>query len=468
MTQFFTGTIKWYNQKQGFGFVAPDQGGEDIFLHHSAVPRRLQSEINPGDRVRFAVEQRKKGLSAVQVSRAGEDAPRHEADLNSGFASLNLIDSLLRAVEEAGYSEPTPIQVQAIPLVQSGRDLLGCAQTGTGKTAAFALPILQRLSLRLKEPHANGNGRKKAARPVRALIVAPTRELAIQIGGSFSDYGRYTGLTNAVIYGGVGQHPQVQALQRGVDVLVATPGRLLDLMGQRHVSLEKVEVLVLDEADRMLDMGFIHDVRRIAQAVPAQRQTLLFSATLPPEIVDLAGNILRDPVSVSVSPEQPAVEAIEQTIYFVPRQKKQALLEHLLRDDAITRALVFTRTRHGADRVVRQLTRAGIHAEPIHGSRSQSARQSALKNFRSGRTRVLVATDVASRGIDVEDISHVIQFDLPNEPDTYIHRIGRTGRAGANGIALAFCAEAERPYLKDIEKQIRMRVPVVHDHPHRA
>jgi ATP-dependent RNA helicase RhlE len=466
MSQHLTGTIKWYNRKQGFGFVTPDGGGEDVFVHHSALPRSHQAHIDVGDRITFSIEQRKKGPSATGITWLEETPPRPEQVEEVGqFADLGLITDLLHAVGDAGYAEPTPIQLQAIPDVLEGRDLLGCAQTGTGKTAAFALPILQRLTL--KPYRSNGNG-KHSKRPTRALVLSPTRELAIQIGDSFSTYGRYTGLTNTVIYGGVKQNAQVQALQRGVDILVATPGRLLDLMGQGYVKLGEVEVLVLDEADRMLDMGFIHDVRRIVREAPKNRQTLLFSATLPREIVELAGGMLHDPVEVSVSPEQPAVETIEQAVFFVPKQKKQALLEHVLRDSEVTRALVFTRTKHGANRVVKHLVQRGVRAEPIHGNKSQAARQKALKNFRDGRTRVLVATDVASRGIDVDDISHVIQFDLPNEPETYVHRIGRTGRAGAAGVALAFCMDSERPYLQDIEKLIRMRVPVIRDHPHKA
>jgi ATP-dependent RNA helicase RhlE len=300
---------------------------------------------------------------------------------------------------------------------------------------------------------------------VRTLVLSPTRELAIQISDSFTTYGRYTKLTNTVIYGGVGKNPQIQALRRGVDILVATPGRLLDLMGQGEVSLQHVEVFVLDEADRMLDMGFIHDVRRVVKALPKRRQTLLFSATMPRPIVELASSILNNPIEVSVTPEQPTVEAIEQAVYFVAKKKKQALLERVLAGSDVTRALVFTRTKHGANRVVKNLVRAGIRAEPIHGNKSQTARQRALKNFRTSTTRVLVATDVASRGIDVEHISHVIQFDLPNEPETYVHRIGRTGRAGAGGIALAFCAEDERPYLRDIEKLIKQRVPIIRNRP---
>ncbi len=469
-TQRLTGTIKWYDAKKGFGFVAPDAGGEDVFVHHSALAPPHQARIDAGDRVAFDVERRKRGLSATGVAPLEEtpDTPQPVGE-DRLFTELGLIPDLLRAVEEAGYVEPTPIQVQAVPRILAGQDVLGCAQTGTGKTAAFALPILQQLALNTGAPRrSNGNGKKQPKRPVRVLVLSPTRELAIQIGESFSTYGRYTGLTNTVVFGGVGQNPQVQALQRGVDVLIATPGRLLDLMGQGHAEIGQIEVLVLDEADRMLDMGFIHDIRRVLKAVPEDRQTLLFSATIPREIVELAGSILHDPVQVSVSPEQLTVEAIDQAVYFVAKEKKQALLEHVLQDPEVTRALVFTRTKHGANKVVKQLVRAGIRAEPIHSNKSQTARQKALESFRVGRTRVLVATDVVARGIDVEYISHVIQFDLPDVPETYLHRIGRTGRAGAEGIALAFCSEPERAYLRDIEKLIRTRVPVVSDHPHRA
>ncbi len=481
-TERETGTIKWYNRKKGFGFITPDAGAEDIFLHHSALQRSSQAHVEPGDRITFFIEQRKKGPSAVEVSRVDGDspAPAHEngngrsnakqngngngnghtaPGVETGFADLALIDGLQRAIRDAGYDEPTPIQAQAIPYVLDGRDLMGCAQTGTGKTAAFALPILDHLAT-----SPNGNGHKKVARPIRVLVVSPTRELAIQIAESFRDYGKYTGLTNTIVYGGVKQNAQVKALQKGVDILVATPGRLLDLMGQGYVKLDRVEVLVLDEADRMLDMGFIHDMRRIVQAVPKDRQTLMFSATLVGEIKKLAKDFLRDPVEVTVSPEQPTVEAIEQSVYFTTKKKKQALLEYLLKDPALSRVLVFSRTKHGANRIVKNLSQRGIQAEPIHGNKSQGARQQALANFRKGRTRVLVATDVAARGIDVDLISHVIQFDLPNEPETYVHRIGRTGRAGEEGIAISFCADEERAFLRDIEKLIKTRVPVVKDH----
>ena len=461
-TQLFTGTIKWYSRKRGFGFVTPDTGDEDVFVHHSSVPKNDPSPLDTGDRIAFAITHSQKGPAATAIQRLEEsDSAPVGDDQAVHFADLDLIDPLLRAVQAAGYVEPTPIQVQAIPHVLAGRDLLGCAQTGTGKTAAFGLPILQTL---IHTPATNGQRKQPCA--VRVLVLSPTRELAIQIADSFTTYGRYTDVTNTVIYGGVKQGAQVQRLQRGVDILIATPGRLLDLIAQGYVKLNRVEVLVLDEADRMLDMGFIRDVQKIIKLVPDQRQTLLFSATLPPEIVDLAERILVDPLEVSVTPEQPTVEAIDQAVYMVAKKQKQALLEHLLRDKKVTRALVFTRTKHGANRVVKHLRKAGIQADPIHGNKSQGARQTALQNFRDGNTRVLVATDVVARGIDVEDISHVIQFDLPNEPETYIHRIGRTGRAGEDGIALGFCSESERPYLKDIEKLIKMHIPVIQDHPY--
>jgi ATP-dependent RNA helicase RhlE len=365
------------------------------------------------------------------------------------FEELKLIDPLLRAVHAEGYTEPTPIQAQAIPHVLEGKDLLGCAQTGTGKTAAFALPILQRLS-----------ATRPSDRSIRVLVLAPTRELATQIGESFRAYGRNTGLKQTVIFGGVGQNPQVDAVRRGVDILVATPGRLLDLMGQGFVKLDRIEVLVLDEADRMLDMGFIHDVRRIINAVPRKRQTLLFSATMPPEIQQLANNILINPVSVAVTPVASTVKMIQQSVFFVEKQDKAALLEDLLRDKTVKRVLVFTRTKHGANKVVKQLANARVIAEAIHGNKSQTARERALANFKSGATRVLVATDIAARGIDVENITHVINYDLPNEPETYVHRIGRTARAGASGFAWSFCDTEEREYLRDIERLIRLHVPV--------
>jgi ATP-dependent RNA helicase RhlE len=371
------------------------------------------------------------------------------------FTELKLLDPLLRAVRAEGYTTPTPIQVQAIPPVLAGRDLIGCAQTGTGKTAAFALPILQRL-------HNTNSG----ARRIRVLVLTPTRELASQIGDSFATYGRNLSLKHTVIFGGVGQSPQEAALRRGVDILVATPGRLLDLMQQRIVQLNTIEIFVLDEADRMLDMGFIHDVRRVVAALPKQRQTLLFSATMPLEIQQLASSILINPVHVEVTPTATTVETIDQHIFFVEHKDKRALLEHLLRDRAAQRVLVFTRTKHGANKVVKQLGNAGIEAEAIHGNKSQTARERALESFRRGAVRILVATDIAARGLDIDGITHVINYDLPNIPESYVHRIGRTARAGASGIAYSFCAEDERPYLRDIERTIRMTVPVVRDHPY--
>ncbi|HVG59135.1 MAG TPA: DEAD/DEAH box helicase [Hyalangium sp.] len=377
------------------------------------------------------------------------------------FEELKLAEPLLRAVKAEGYTTPTPIQAQAIPSALAGRDVLGCAQTGTGKTAAFALPILHRLSAGRPAPAAHG-------RPIRALILTPTRELASQIADSFQAYGRFTPLKWAVVFGGVGQSAQEQALRRGVDVLVATPGRLLDLMSQKLVSYKALEVFVLDEADRMLDMGFIHDVKRVIATLPTQRQTLFFSATMPPEIQALSRGILKDPAKVEVVPQSTTAETVDQRLYFVEREQKRHLLVHLLGDTTIRRALVFTRTKHGANRVTKQLTSARISAEAIHGNKSQNARERALDSFKDGSCRVLVATDIAARGIDIEGITHVINFDLPNIPESYVHRIGRTGRAGAAGTALSFCDTEERAYLKDIERTIRRQVPVVTDHPFRS
>ena len=375
------------------------------------------------------------------------------------FQDLKLIDPLLRALRAEGYTEPTPIQVQAIPRILAGRDLIGCAQTGTGKTAAFALPILQRLT------EKNVPRQRSAA---RVLVLSPTRELATQIGESFAAYGRNTSYNHTVIFGGVGQQPQVDAWKRGTDILVATPGRLLDLMQQGIIRLNTIEIFVLDEADRMLDMGFIHDVRKIIAVLPTKRQTLLFSATMPQDIQDLANSILINPVHVEVTPQATTVEKIAQSVFFVNKQDKRPLLEHLLndRERQIRRVLVFTRTKHGANKLAEQLERGGIGAEAIHGNKSQSARERALANFKSGKTRVLVATDIAARGIDVDDVTHVINYDLPNEPESYVHRIGRTARAGADGIAYSFCDAEERAYLRDIEKLIRLRVPVVERHPY--
>ena len=372
------------------------------------------------------------------------------------FESLNIIEPILRSLKEEGYTIPTPIQVQAIPIVLQGTDLIGCAQTGTGKTAAFAVPILQLLSKN------KAFDRKKK---IRSLIVTPTRELAIQIEESFKAYGRHTGLTCTVVFGGVNQNPQTNALRTGVDILVATPGRLLDLMNQGFISLKDVEIFVLDEADRMLDMGFIHDVRKIIEALPKKRQSLFFSATMPPEIVRLAGSIVYKPVKVEVTPSASTVDIVNQFVYFIDRGNKNSLLLELLKDDKIKTALVFTRTKHGADKVVRVLKQKNITAEAIHGNKAQNARQKALSGFKAQTTRVLVATDIAARGIDVDDLEYVINFEIPNISETYVHRIGRTGRAGAKGTAISFCDAEEKEYLRDIEKLITKKIKVVEDHP---
>jgi len=374
------------------------------------------------------------------------------------FTDLKIIPPILKALAQENYTAPTPIQAQAIPAVLAGRDVFGCAQTGTGKTAAFSVPILQLLGAQPRKPNER--------RRIRALILSPTRELAIQIDESMQAYGRFTGLKNVSIVGGVSQKPQEQALERGVDILIATPGRLIDLINQKVVDLRHVEILVLDEADRMLDMGFINDVKKIIAAVPAKRQTLFFSATVPPEISKLANSLLKNPVYVEVTPVSSTVDRIEQSLYFVDKENKQKLLTHLLQDKSIASALVFTRTKHGADRVARALTRANISAQAIHGDKSQNARQAALNNFKSGATRVLVATDIAARGIDIEELSHVVNFNLPNVPETYVHRIGRTGRAGHSGTAISFCEPEEIPYLKDIEKVTKKTIPVVKEHPY--
>jgi len=374
---------------------------------------------------------------------------------NQTFADLQLHHAIQAAVEHEGYTHPTPIQAQAIPPTLEGRDILGVAQTGTGKTAAFALPILHRLT------HANRPSPKRA----RVLVLTPTRELAIQIDDSFAKYGKGLDSSHTVVFGGVGQNPQVRKMSRGCDVLVATPGRLLDLMGQGHIRLDEVGIFVLDEADRMLDMGFIHDVRRVINEIPEQRQTLLFSATMPTAISELSQRILRDPIRVEVTPAATTVERIEQSVLLVEKSDKTRLLTDVLAAPEIERALVFTRTKHGANRVVQKLERAKVVAEAIHGNKSQTARQRALRNFKEGKTRVLVATDIAARGIDVEGISHVINYDLPNIPESYVHRIGRTARAGAGGMAISFCDVDERAYLRDIEQLIRQRVEIVRGHP---
>lgn len=370
------------------------------------------------------------------------------------FEELGIIAPILEAVREAGYTEPSPIQAQAIPPALKGRDILGCAQTGTGKTAAFAIPILQILQ------------KAEAKDRIRALILTPTRELALQIFENIKVYGGHLLLRCCVIFGGVPQHAQEEELRKGTDILVATPGRLNDLVQQKIIALDGVELFVLDEADRMLDMGFIHDVNRVIEQIPSRRQTMLFSATMPAEVRKIVNRILRNPVHVQIVPPATTVEAIDQRLYFVDKPNKRKLLIHLLKDPGITSVLVFTRTKHGADRVARDLQRAKIQAQAIHGDKSQNARQNALKSFKEGRIRVLVATDIAARGIDIEELSHVINFDLPNIPETYVHRIGRTGRAGLSGVAISFCDIEEKPYLADIEKLIGKSVPVVADHPY--
>jgi ATP-dependent RNA helicase RhlE len=376
--------------------------------------------------------------------------------MTKNFSDLGLVEPLLRAIRSEGYDQPTPIQAEAVPEVLRGRDILGCAQTGTGKTAAFALPILQLL---------DGKRRAEPKRP-RALVLSPTRELAAQIGDSFRAYGKHLASKCAVIFGGVGQRPQVDALRRGVDILVATPGRLLDLVGQGHVHLDRIEIAVLDEADRMLDMGFIHDVEKILARLPAKRQSLLFSATMPREIRRLADDLLTEPVAIQVDPVASTVEQVKQHVLFVSHADKRALLGELLEDPRIERALVFTRTKHGANKVAKQLSKSSLKADAIHGNKSQSARQRALDGFKRGQIRVLVATDIAARGIDVEGVTHVINYDLPNIPESYVHRIGRTARAGSDGAAISFCASDERPYLKSIEKLIKKRIHVLEDHPY--
>jgi ATP-dependent RNA helicase RhlE len=371
------------------------------------------------------------------------------------FSELDLIEPLLRAIKAEGYETPTPVQAKAIPPALTGRDVLGVAQTGTGKTAAFTLPILQRLNELNIEPQQNT--------PL-ALILTPTRELAIQISESLKTYGKFLRQRHTVIYGGVGQAPQVKALRRGVDTLVATPGRLLDLMQQGHIYLDEVETFVLDEADRMLDMGFINDVRKVLAELPKKRQTLLFSATMPSSITTLAGQILSDYDRIEIKPETPTADRVEQRVMFVEKANKRALLEELFSDPALDRAIVFTRTKHGANRVAKFLNQRGIESDAIHGNKSQTARQRALQNFKDGGVRALIATDIASRGIDVDDVSHVINFDLPNEPESYVHRIGRTARAGAEGMAYSFCDEGEIEYLLAIEKIIRQKVEVDGEH----
>ena len=372
------------------------------------------------------------------------------------FHELNLTEPILRALKTEGYTVPTPVQYSAIPLILDRKDILGSAQTGTGKTAAFAIPIIQLMN----EDKSNQRGK----RPIRSLILTPTRELAIQIGESFATYGKHTNLKYKVIYGGVSQNGQVDALHTGIDVLVATPGRLLDLMNQGYVKLDHIEYFVLDEADRMLDMGFVQDVKRVIARLPRRKQSLFFSATMPDAIVKLADSILVNPARVDIIPAAATADAIDQVVYFVDKKNKRHLLKDLLTNTDIERALVFTRTKHGADRVARELTKAGIKSQAIHGNKSQNARQAALSAFKAHQTRILVATDIAARGIDIDDLTHVVNYDLPNISESYVHRIGRTGRAGATGKAIAFCDAEEKEYLKDIQKLMGKKVPVMNDH----
>ncbi len=373
------------------------------------------------------------------------------------FRKLALTEPVLKALAHEGYTTPTPIQQQAIPFILQGKDLLGCAQTGTGKTAAFAIPILE--LMQAQKPLGPG---------IKVLVLTPTRELAIQIDESFAAYGRYAGIRHTVIFGGVSQHSQVNELRRGVDILVATPGRLLDLMQQGFIHLDKLQIFVLDEADRMLDMGFIHDVKKVIAKLPPKRQTLFFSATMPPEIQKLADVLLKHPAKVEVTPPSSTVDKIAQQLYFVAKKEKPELLIHLLSDPEIKTTLVFTRTKHGADKVVKILQKFQIRAAAIHGNKSQNARQNALADFKNGTIRVLVATDIAARGIDIDELSHVINFDLPDVPETYVHRIGRTGRAGNEGIAISFCSADEKEELRDIQKLIGKQIPVVAEHPFTA
>ncbi|MFA9393088.1 MAG: DEAD/DEAH box helicase [Prolixibacteraceae bacterium] len=373
------------------------------------------------------------------------------------FKELELIDPILKALEAKGYTIPTPIQEQSIPILLEGHDLLGCAQTGTGKTAAFAIPILQNLYNKIDKRH----GRRK----INALVLTPTRELAIQISDSFTQYGKFTGLKNTVIFGGVKQTAQVNTLRGGIDILVATPGRLLDLMNQGIVSLNEIEYFVLDEADHMLDMGFIHDIKRVIAVLPNKRQSLFFSATMPFEIVELAHKILGDPKKVTINPKQTTAERVDQLAYYVTKPNKLKLLIHILQDEEYDSTLVFSRTKHGADKIVRGLKTAGVKAEAIHGNKSQVQRQNALDKFKNGSINVLVATDIAARGIDVSGLALVLNYDLPNISETYVHRIGRTGRAQASGIAISFCDREERVYLRDIQKLIGQRIPIEDNHP---
>ncbi len=441
---------------------APAAQGHDATAHSNHAPHRfsdISSHLDPHPK-RLSHEGLKgehsptgpvASVSAVKALASKAGAERIEV---LKFSSLNLAEPLLRALQQEGYTTPTPIQAKAIGPAMEGRDLLGCAQTGTGKTAAFALPILHRLLAGPVDKTQRGS-----ALP-RVLVLSPTRELASQIADSFAAYGRHTGLSHTTIFGGVSQFHQVRALQRGVDVLVATPGRLMDLMQQRLVDLSRVQIFVLDEADRMLDMGFIVPIRRIASALPKARQTMLFSATMPREIQGLAESLLKDPVRVSVAPVASTAALIEQSVYMIPRSRKQSLLEHLLVEGKIGKALVFTRTKRGADVVTRRLNDSGIVSVAIHGNKAQNQRTRALDGFKSGRCRVLVATDVAARGIDIDSVSHVFNYDVPNEAEAYVHRIGRTGRAGQTGTAISLCDEEERGLWRDIERLIGKRVTI--------
>ncbi|EKY27337.1 DEAD/DEAH box helicase [Clostridium celatum] len=370
------------------------------------------------------------------------------------FKELNVIEPVLKAISEAGYEKPTEIQENSIPVVLKGRDILGCAQTGTGKTAAFAIPIIQNIVT------AKGNSKERS---IKALIVAPTRELAIQIEENFTIYAKYLDIKNTVIFGGVNQTSQVRKINAGVDVLVATPGRLLDLVNQRHIDLSNVKYFVLDEADRMLDMGMIHDVKKIISKLPKERQNLLFSATMPKEVTKLVNSILKNPVKVEVQPVSSTAEIISQGVYFVPKKNKKSLLIHLLKDESIKSVIVFSRTKHGANKIAKDLEKAGIQSAAIHGNKSQNQRQLALNNFKEGNIRVLVATDIAARGIDIDELSHVINYDLPDVAETYVHRIGRTGRAGASGVAITFCDEEEKAMFRSIEKIIGKSIPVLEE-----
>lgn len=368
------------------------------------------------------------------------------------FRELDIIEPVLKAITEKGYSSPTPIQEKAIPAAMNNQDILGCAQTGTGKTAAFAIPIIQKLEKQTSQ------GKHRA---IKALILTPTRELAIQIDDCFHHYAKYTNLKHGLVFGGVNQNPQVEKLRKGVDVLIATPGRLLDLMAQGFVKLNAIEYFVLDEADRMLDMGFIHDIKRILTKLPAKKQTLFFSATMPPAIATLSKSILHNPVRIEITPESSVVDTIDQYVYYVEKEEKRNLLISLVKESRGNSILVFSRTKHGADKIARTLSRAGIGSEAIHGNKSQHARQQALSNFKSGKTRVMIATDIASRGLDIQELPMVINYDLPDVPETYVHRIGRTGRAGKTGTALTFCSQDEMGLLLDIQKKVGIKIPAM-------